>query len=166
MWRNSSENTSGWAMGSVAEGSAGRAWSCWHTVLLSSKDKRWKWSMRPRMGLLMVGMGELWSPGVDALAWAILPDSCVAPGNDNSTTVEVGEPGRWSGCLAGLILPDGTGRLAELSTGDGGTRVAPCKSGDLDAKRWAKIPQIGGLKGAPEGLVATVQADCVAGSLP
>ena len=112
------------------------------------------------MGLLRVGREELWSSGADTLPWAILPDSCIAPSDDDSAVIEVGEPGRWSSCLAGLILPDGTGRLVELSTGDGGTRVAPCKSEDLDMKHWAKMPQIGGLKGVSEGLVARVQMGC------
>ena len=73
------------------------------------------------------------------------------------TAMEVGKPGRRCCCLTGLVLPDGTRRLVKLSTGDGVTRVAPCRSGDLDVKHWVKMPWIGGLKGVPEGLVARVQ---------
>ena len=165
MVRNSSGNASCCGMGSVIGGSVGRAQSCWHTVLLSLKDKWWKWSMRPRMGSLRVGMGELCSAGVDTCPWAVFPDAALASGDDNSTAMEVGKPGRRCCCLTGLVLPDGTRRLVELSTGDGVTRVSPCRSGDLEAKRWAKMPRIGGLKGVPEGLVAMVRAGCVAGSL-
>src|SRR5487761_1677640 len=121
--------------------------------------------MRPRMGSLMVGMGELCLTGVDTCPWAVLPDAALASGNDDTTAMEVGKPRRRCCCLTGLVLPDGTGRLVELSTGDGVTRVLPCRSEDLEAKRWAKMPRIGGLKGVPEGLVATVQAERVAGSL-
>src|SRR5487761_1427850 len=121
--------------------------------------------MRPRMGSLRVGMGELCSTGADTWPGTVLPDAGVAPGDDNATAMEVGKPGRRCCCLTGLILPDGTGRLVELSTGDGVTRVLPCKSGEREAKRWAKMPRIGGLKGVPEGLIATVQAERVAGSL-
>src|SRR5487761_1289327 len=121
--------------------------------------------MRPRMGSLMVGMGELSSAGADTSPWAVLPDVALASGDDDTTAMEVGKPGRRCCCLTGLVLPDGTGRLVELSTGDGVTRVLPCKSGEREAKRWAKMPRIGGLKGVSEGLVATVQAGRVAGSL-
>src|SRR5487761_383919 len=121
--------------------------------------------MRPRMGSLMVGMGELCSMRADTCPWAVLPDASVAPGDNDATAMEVGKPGRRCCCLTGLVLPDGTGRLVELSTGDGVTRVSPCRSEDLEAKRWAKMPRIGGLKGVSEGLVATVQAGRVAGSL-
>ena len=114
--------------------------------------------MRPRMGSLRVGMGELCSTGADTWPGTVLPDAGVAPGDDNATAMEVGKPGRRCCCLTGLVLPDGTGRLVELSTGDGVTRVLPCKSGEREAKRWAKMPRIGGLKGVSEGLVATVQA--------
>ena len=109
------------------------------------------------MGSLMVGMGELCSVGMDTCSWAILPDSCIAPSDDDSAAMEVGEPRGWGSCLTGLILPDGTGRLVELSTGDGVTRVLPCKSGEREAKRWAKMPRVGGLKGVSEGLVVRVQ---------
>ena len=112
----------------------------------------------------MVGMGELWSMGADTCPWAVLPDSCVVPSDDNVTVMEVGKPGRRGGCLAGLVLPDGTGRLVELSTGDGDTRVAPCKLGEREAKCWVKMPWIGGLKGVPEGLIAAVQAERALGS--
>src|SRR5487761_619900 len=165
MLRNSSGNTSGWAIWSVVGGSAGRARSCWCNVLLSLKDRRWNWSMRPRMGSLMVGMGELSSSRADTCPWAVLPDAALASGNDNTTVMEVGKPGRRCCCLTGLVLPDGTRRLVELLTGDGVTRVSPCRSGDLEAKRWAKMPRIGGLKGVSEGLVVMVQAGQVAGSL-
>src|SRR5487761_1648478 len=121
--------------------------------------------MRPRMGSLMVGMGELCSTGADTCPWAVLPDAGVAPGDDDATTMEVGKPGRRCCCLTGLVFPDGTGRLIELSTGDGVTRVLPCKSGEREAKRWAKMPRIGGLKGVSEGLIAAVQAERVPGSL-
>ena len=102
-------------------------------------------SMRPRIESLMVRMEELWSTGVDTCPGAVLPDSCIVPGDDDATVMEVGKPGRRCGCLTGLVLPDGTGRLTELSTGDGVTRVAPCRSGDLDVKHWVKMPWIGGL---------------------
>src|SRR5487761_328799 len=114
--------------------------------------------MRPRMGSLRVGMGGLSSSGADTCLWAVLPDATLASGNDDMTAMEVGKPGRRCCCLTGLILPDGTGRLVELSTGDGVTRVLPCKSGEREAKRWAKMPRIGGLKGVSEGLIAVVQA--------
>src|SRR5487761_1164631 len=165
MLRNSSGNTSGWAIWSVVGGSAGRARSCWCNVLLSSKDRRWNWAMRPRMGSLRVGMEGLSLSGADTCPWAVLPDVTLASGNDDMTAMEVGKPGRRCCCLTGLILPDGTGRLVELSTGDGVTRVSPCKSGEREAKRWAKMPQIGGLKGVSEGLIAAVQAERVSGSL-
>ena len=118
------------------------------------------------MGSLMVGMGELCSTGADTCPWAVLPDASVAPGDNDATAMEVGKPRRRCCCLTGLVLPDGTGRLVKLSTGDGVTRVSPCKSGEREAKRWAKMPRIGGLKGVPEGLVAMVQAGQVAESLP
>ena len=117
------------------------------------------------MGSLMVGMGELWSMGADTCPWAVLPDSCVVPSDDNVTVMEVGKPGRRGGCLAGLVLPDGTGRLVELSTGDGDTRVAPCKLGEQGAKHWVKMPRIDGLRGVSEGLVAMVQVEQRVGSL-
>src|SRR5487761_1132149 len=158
MLRNSSGNTSGWAIWSVVGGSAGRARSCWRNVLLSSKDRRWNWSMRQRMGSLRVRMGGLSSSGADTCPWAVLPDVTLASGNDDTTAMEVGKPGRRCCCLTGLVLPDGTGRLVELSTGDGVTRVLPCKSGEREAKCWAKMPRIGGLKGVSEGLIAAVQA--------
>ena len=113
----------------------------------------------------MVGMGELSVAGADTSPWAVLPDAALASGNDDTTAMEVGKPGRRCCCLTGLVLPDGTGRLVELSTGDGVTSVSPCRSGDLEAKRWAKMPRIGGLKGVPEGLVAVVQAERVLRSL-
>ena len=106
----------------------------------------------------MVGMGELCSTGADTCPWAVLPDVSVAPGDNDATAMEVGKPGRRCCCLTGLVLPDGTGRLVELLTGDGVTRVSPCRSGDLEAKHWAKMPWIGGLKGVPEGPVVMVQA--------
>src|SRR5487761_1250137 len=121
--------------------------------------------MRPRMGSLRVGMGGLSSSGADTCPWAVFPDATLASGNDDMTVMEVGKPGRRCCCLTGLVLPDGTGGLVELSTGDGGTRVLPCKSGEWEAKRWAKMPRIGGLKGASEGPVVTVQAVRVAGFL-
>src|SRR5487761_1414944 len=121
--------------------------------------------MSTRMGSLMVGMGELRSTGADTCLRAVLPDAGVAPGDDNATAMEVGKPGRRCCCLTGLVLPYGAGRLVELSTGDGGTRVLPCKSGEREAKRWAKMPRIGGLKGVSEGLIAAVQAERVPGSL-
>src|SRR5487761_1600785 len=120
--------------------------------------------MRPRMGSLMVGMGELCLTGVDTCPWAVLPDASVAPGDDDATAMEVGKPRRRCCCLTGLVLPDGTMRLVELSTGDGVTRVSPCRSEDLEAKCWAKMPRIGGLKGVPEGRVPTVRAGRVPGS--
>ena len=118
------------------------------------------------MGSLRVGMGELSSSGADTCPWAVLPDATLTSGNDNMIAMEVGKPGRRCCCLTGLILPDGTGRLVELLTGDGVTRVLPCKSGEQEAKRWAKMPRIGGLKGVPEGLIAVVQAERVLGSMP
>src|SRR5487761_1810316 len=121
--------------------------------------------MRPRMGSLRVGMGELSSSRADTCPWAVLPDAALASGDNDTTAMEVGKPGRRCCCLTGLVLPDGTGRLVELSTGDGGTRVLPCKSGEREAKRWVKMPQIGGLKGVSEGLIAAVQVERVPGSL-
>ena len=102
-------------------------------------------------------MGGLCSLGMDTLAWAVLPDPYIASGDDNSTVMEVGKPRGRGGCLTSLVLPDGTRRLVELLTGDDVIRVAPCRSGDLEAKCWAKMPWIGGLKGVSEGLVVRVQ---------
>src|SRR5487761_978318 len=92
--------------------------------------------MRPRMGSLRVGMGGLCSTGADIWPGTVLPDAGVAPGDDDTTAMEVGKPGRRCCCLTGLVLPDGTGRLVELLTGDGVTRVLPCRSGEREAKRW------------------------------
>ena len=117
------------------------------------------------MGSLMVGMGELSVAGADTSPWAVLPDAALASGDDDTTAMEVGKPGRRCCCLTGLVLPDGTGRLVELLTGDGVTRVSPCRSADLEAKRWAKMPRIGGLKGVSEGLVVMIQLERLAGSL-